>query len=197
MKKNHIIALALLVQFLTAQAQSPSPIYKDNPKTDRLITFRTYDSVTYVNRWDDTAFVLDKNGDTIANLTCRTIEDHLGDTYVVMIQKGYVRELYKHRIREIEKFRYGLKDKYNHELTSMNYKYIGWFSEGLVVAVKRRKAGYLDINGNVVIPFKYREAESFSNGLAKVKKGRRYGYIDHTGKTVIPFKRYQATDFKK
>jgi len=70
------------------------------------------------------------------------------------------------------------------------------FSEGLAAVVRGDRLGYIDRNGNVVIPLRYhydpRETEnpSFQNGLAKVavKSGNAvlYGFIDKDGREAIP-----------
>jgi hypothetical protein len=68
------------------------------------------------------------------------------------------------------------------------------FSEGLAGVVLNWKLGFIDKNGNEVIPFIY-EKESlasfsggyFSEGLAAVRLNGKEGYIDKNGKEVIPF----------
>ena len=46
--------------------------------------------------------------------------------------------------------------------------------------------GYIDPNGQLVIPYQFDLAQPHSEGLAPVKAGGRYGYIDRTGQWVIP-----------
>lgn len=49
--------------------------------------------------------------------------------------------------------------------------------------------GFIDSNGNVVIPPKYEVAEDFSEGLALVAEygwGSAYGFINTCGEVVIP-----------
>jgi len=58
-------------------------------------------------------------------------------------------------------------------LPSDEYDWMGTFSDGLL-AVRNRtteKYGYIDINGNVVVPFEYSIAGDFSDGLAVVAIG--------------------------
>ena len=55
------------------------------------------------------------------------------------------------------------------------------------VKQKNGKYGYLDTNGEEIIPFIYDSAASFSDGLASVSKdGKRY-FIDKSGDIVIDF----------
>ena len=52
---------------------------------------------------------------------------------------------------------------------------------------KKGKIGYVNSQGDVVIPFKYDNAYPFKRGLAKVAKGKKYGMINQKNKKVIPF----------
>jgi len=47
------------------------------------------------------------------------------------------------------------------------------------------EGGYVDKNGEIVIPFDFDTAYPFSEGLASVRMGDKFGYIDHTGEIVI------------
>jgi hypothetical protein len=59
------------------------------------------------------------------------------------------------------------------------------------------RIGFLDKNGEVVIPAKYNFAESFHEGLASVKLNGKYGFIDKTGKEIIPPKYDDAGSFNE
>lgn len=48
------------------------------------------------------------------------------------------------------------------------------------------KFGFIDKNGNEIIPFIYEEARNFTNGLSQVRRDGKRGYIDKEGKEVIP-----------
>ena len=62
---------------------------------------------------------------------------------------------------------------------------------------KKNKFGFVDGNGNVVIPLNYSYASPFAEDYAYVISSKnRYGYIDRTGKIVIPFKYEGAKDFQ-
>jgi hypothetical protein len=73
-------------------------------------------------------------------------------------------------------------------ITGVNYEALGLYHEGLAVAKKDGKYGYLDINGNIVIPFIYDIAFDFEDGIANVHVKYYDGYIDKTGREVIPIK---------
>lgn len=81
----------------------------------------------------------------------------------------------------------------------LNYSHIGTFSEDLAVVavygnsgekypwVKSWKYGYININGELVIPCEYDYAAGFNEGLAAACKNGKYGFLDKTGNTAIPF----------
>lgn len=59
----------------------------------------------------------------------------------------------------------------------------------------RRKWGFADKDGNVIIEAKYDEARSFSNGLAAVREGETWGYINAENETAIEFAFTDCKDF--
>lgn len=54
-------------------------------------------------------------------------------------------------------------------------------NEGLIPAYKNGKAGVIDYQGKIVIPFIYEYVSVFEQGLAIVIKDNQYGYIDRYG----------------
>lgn len=95
--------------------------------------------------------------------------------------------------------REGYVDSTGNEIIEVKYQSVEHFSEGLVNARIDDKRGFLNANGEVVIPFIYTHAFWFVEGLTRVSKkidGVYYfGYIDNEGNEVIPFKYANATDF--
>ena len=69
---------------------------------------------------------------------------------------------------------------------SDRYNWVGNFADGLAVV---RNAdglhGFIDRQGNEVIPARFRSASSFSEGLAAVSVDGRLGFIDTQGNVVI------------
>jgi hypothetical protein len=51
---------------------------------------------------------------------------------------------------------------------------------------KGDKWGYIDKQGEIVIPIQYDDAGFFSEGLARVRVNGKYGFIDTKGNMVIP-----------
>lgn len=59
------------------------------------------------------------------------------------------------------------------------------------------KWGYVDKDGNEVVPCIYEEAEPFSEGMARVGKGGKFGYIDTDGRRVVPCEYDYAYSFSE
>jgi hypothetical protein len=59
------------------------------------------------------------------------------------------------------------------------------FSEGLLAAQKDGKYGYIDKDGNTIIPFVFSSAGDFKNGAAKISdESGLFGFINNTGETT-------------
>lgn len=52
----------------------------------------------------------------------------------------------------------------------INYRNTGCLIEGLAIAQKDDKYGFVDNDGNVIIPFQYDNFSAFEEGVAMVKK---------------------------
>ena len=59
------------------------------------------------------------------------------------------------------------------------------------------KIGFIDKNGNEVVPCKYDYAYSFSEGLALVRLDGKWGFIDKSGNVVVPCKYDDAWNFSE
>lgn len=83
------------------------------------------------------------------------------------------------------------------------YNELGTFSEGLALVRRNGKWGYIDIEGNEVIPCKFDGEEyggrghDFSDGLAVIVKNGKHGYIDKKGEIVINADYDEAGDFSE
>ena len=69
------------------------------------------------------------------------------------------------------------------------------FHEGLTAVKKNDKFGFVDRNGNLVIPFVYEKACDFHEGLVAVKKDDKWGFINKNGEIVIPLEYDFVCDF--
>ncbi|MBP5136992.1 MAG: WG repeat-containing protein, partial [Paludibacteraceae bacterium] len=82
------------------------------------------------------------------------------------------------------------------------WRSVRYYQEGLGCVVDaEEKYGYVDLNGNVVIPCQFVYGGWFSEGLAAVAISAdysiKYGFIDKTGKIVIPCQWENAYSFEK
>lgn len=95
-------------------------------------------------------------------------------------------------------FYYGVMDKTGKILIEPIYDYIVPESEGYMAAVKNDKTGLIDLNGNIIIPFKYDYNYIDSdddplpihvkNGVVNMELNGKWGVIDLNGNTVMEFK---------
>lgn len=133
-------------------------------------------------------------------------------------------------IAEMTKFLNDLKEsKRNRDLLAQGkkpdkYSSLGSFSEGFAVVRINEKYGFIDMQGNELVPVQYDYVEKFSNGVAAVaiqvpttssnekygitiisygshanssgrRINRKYGFIDTYGKVVTPLKYDEAKSF--
>lgn len=80
-------------------------------------------------------------------------------------------------------------------LCNFIYTMINPFSEGLAVACRDNKFGYIDKTCKEVIAFEYDYANDFHEGLSSVEKNNKWGYIDKRGKLTIKYQYDYANDF--
>jgi len=66
------------------------------------------------------------------------------------------------------------------------YDSVGDFSEGLAQVELNGKWGYVNKQGEEVVPVKYDYAWSFREGLARVELKGQYSVVDKTGKELLP-----------
>jgi hypothetical protein len=81
-------------------------------------------------------------------------------------------------------------------------KYIGFTESGggLVRVTRDKKMGFINENGDEVIPAIYDDIEDytlFRNGLARVSRAEKWGYINRKGQEVIPPRFHAASEFSE
>ncbi|GEM_PF-742366 len=62
--------------------------------------------------------------------------------------------------------------------------------------VDNYRSGFIDVDGNEVIPTIYERTHPFSEGLAEVKRGDKFGYIDYDGNIVLPLEYTSSQPFR-
>lgn len=94
--------------------------------------------------------------------------------------------------------KYGYMDNKCNIVIPCIYSDALFFSEGLAaVKAENGKWGFINTEGDVVIPFEYIQTGDFVNGYAPVQKKDKWGFIDSENNTVIPFIYLWALDFSE
>lgn len=75
------------------------------------------------------------------------------------------------------------------------YDYVDDCICGLAKVNKDGKFGYVDQNGNVIIPLIYQDAMTFNEGYAAIKLDNKWGFVDSTGKVIISPEYEEAGSF--
>ena len=75
------------------------------------------------------------------------------------------------------------------------YEDVAYETNGLLRVKKDGKYGFVNPNGDVVIPVQYDKVRYFNNGSCCALKDGKYGYIDKQGNTIIPFVYDEAWSF--
>jgi hypothetical protein len=76
------------------------------------------------------------------------------------------------------------------------YRQIYPFRNGRALALKDSLYGFIDHQGNTVIPFAYEQFNGeFENGIAVFKQNGKWGYMDTTGAVIIPAQYGEARRF--
>ncbi len=73
--------------------------------------------------------------------------------------------------------------------------YSGQFHEGLAIAYieekrSKYKYGYIDLKGELIIPFQYEGAENFKKGLGCIQssENKKWGAVNKSGELIITCK---------
>ena len=90
---------------------------------------------------------------------------------------------------------WGMLDNKGNEIIQAIYDRVISYSEGLAIVEKNSKLGFINKDGEVVIPITYKAAKSFSNGMAAVMNSDgEWGYINKNNELVIDYQ-YDYTGF--
>lgn len=68
-------------------------------------------------------------------------------------------------------------------------------NKSLFPAMEYGRYGFINVQGDFVIPPSFDEVHRFSEGLAAIRVDSLWGYIDSTGQTIIAPQFYEADDF--
>ena len=81
---------------------------------------------------------------------------------------------------------FGFMDFDGNQIIDPIYEYLGFYNEGLAVAVKNGKYGYIDKGNNVIIDFIYESGSDFEGGRSIVGLNGKVGVINRAGHIIIP-----------
>jgi hypothetical protein len=81
---------------------------------------------------------------------------------------------------------YRLNDPDTSETTTLPYEWVDRIVEDKIAVRRNGKYGFIDLNGNVVVPLIYDWVGNFCEGRVDVYQNRKYGVINKTGGEVIP-----------
>lgn len=132
------------------------------------------DGVSIVQSADGTYGVVDKKGNLIASGQWSYAMPAFDGTITVFVSSD----------------KPGVLDLEGNWLIPVGKLYnIGYFSEGLAYALQQKggKYGFIDKQGNFVLPCKWEYTYGFSEGLCAVED-KKWGFINTTGELVIPCK---------
>lgn len=86
----------------------------------------------------------------------------------------------------------GLIDSLGNVIIKPNYEYIGnrkdlknIFESGIYIS-KKFKRGFIDLQGNIKIPFDYEDVFYLGNNLIRVSKNNKSGVVDVENKIILP-----------
>lgn len=123
--------------------------------------------------------VINENGAPITGVTY-DFAIAVGDGYARVAMKGPSGDVWN------DDAKWGMVGRRG-EIVPPIYESLENLADGMFVAKKGRKYGYLDANGKEVTAFVYDDAETFSDGRGLVRVKGTYGFVDRTGNLVIPF----------
>lgn len=77
------------------------------------------------------------------------------------------------------------------------YDMVYCLHEGMAIAEKNHRFGFVDKNGKLVIALQYDTANDFSEGLAAVSKNKQFGFINKKGQAIIPLQYSWVNSFSE
>jgi len=68
-----------------------------------------------------------------------------------------------------------------------NFDFVNECICGMSLVGKNKLYGYVDKEGNIVLPLEYNEGLTFNEGYSAVRKGEKWAFLDSTGKFITEF----------
>ncbi len=155
---------------------------------DDIYHYCSRECFVYPAKQGDKWGLIDRYGNIVEDFIYDAIED-ISDAEdiageILWIKKDKKRALYSPRTKKF--------------ITDFDYTYFGYLSEGRILAHKNGYVGFLDCNGDEIIPFIFDGNcpldDDFSEGLCVVYKDDKAGMIDAEGNVIIPFEYKKLSD---
>lgn len=138
----------------------------------------------------------DSEGNVIAKAQWARIEAFMNGYAVAAMSDGEFEDFSGEPVGSVE---WGVIDSVGNTVIDYQFDYLEFSDDGEILAAQRdSRYGYINLKGEILVPFEYEYAYPFENGYARVgyqaepdaglsDAGRIYwGMIDTSGKTVIP-----------
>lgn len=150
----------------------------------RLLNDTFYLLTKQDSAYHETYSFLNRSNDKIIAASYDSIEAVEADTLAIIRQNGKDRlwNPLSGKMIEGDYSKWGFPD------------FIDYFNNGRAIVQKNKKSGFIDGEGNIIIPLKYDGLSDFYKGYAIMLQGKDslgqqlYGFIDTTGKVVVPAK---------
>ena len=176
----------------------------DGQKTVEINAYESYQNPdtrkqVYVYRDDETGLrgLADKDGNVIAEAKWDSISGFENGYGIAAIANGEYEDFSGEPVGDID---WGVIDTSGNTVIDFQFQGLAFSDDGSILLARMNdKSGYIDLQGNILIPFKYEYADVFENGYARV--GQRsdimredlsggypiyYGMVDASGELVIP-----------
>jgi len=79
----------------------------------------------------------------------------------------------------------GLLFKDGNEKMFSNFNATYWYKDDLGLAIKDKKYGFINKNGDIIVPLKYEDAFPFYKGYASIKSNDKWNYINEQGQVIF------------
>lgn len=153
---------------------------------DEIDCWCTRDCTAYPALKDGKWGIIDRYGNVLEDFIYEDAQlisdndDNAGEFIILL--KGDFKAIYSTKKRDF--------------ITDFVYNFVGYMSNDRFLVLKDDKTGFIDLNGEVVIPIVYDSYthDDFSEGLCVVYKDGKAGMIDTEGHIVIPFEYYKLNN---
>lgn len=175
-------------------------IYQDNPEhpIELDVIADTINRIEFTPKEDiDSGLFYVKQGDDLSlyNIKGQMLiepkgqEIKTGDDQTILVAPNF----YSRDLPTEERNYYYLNHQGELFLTLTGYNEASPISNDMILAKKDRKSGFLDLKGNIAVPFIYERAKVFTENHALVKKDGLWGVINQQGNIVVPFQYKELT----